>query len=393
MSGSKPTRVIIVTDTMHPFVIGGKEHRHFQIASRLVKAGIEVAVYTTKCWSGPRRLDIDGIEFVGLSRDRPRYAGSRRTVWQAVTFSLACLRLVAERFDLVDVDAIPLLPVLTACLAARLRRRPVVVTFHEIWSLHYWIGYAGPLLGPACALMQWIALRLPEVVIAGSAATARRIHAGRSVRLVTIEGGVDADVLTAVRAAGPWADLLYAGHLMPHKRVHLAIEALALLRARERPLTLLIVGTGQEEAALRGLAARLDLAESVIFQPPWENRERYVSALKSARVMVMPSAREGFGIGVLEALTLGIPVVMANDAGNLAKELVRPADRASIVAPDARSFASAISDWLDSASTRQSGGRQVPRTWDRCAAETLDLYAETLSNWADGKPAAIGDIS
>ena len=374
--GTTALRVVIVTDTMHPFVIGGKEHRHFQLAKGLIKNGASVVVYTTKCWHGPRRIRIAGIEFVGLSRDHPRYAGSRRTVWQALTFSIACLRLLTERFDVIDADAIPLLPVMTAWLVARLRRRPMVVTFHEVWPAAYWISYAGRLLGPACAIAQLAALHLPDAIVAGSAETARRIRPYGRSHVVTIESGADTEVLDATPATGPWSDLLYAGHLMPHKRVDLAVEALRVLADRGRRLTLLIVGTGPEEAFLGRLVTELGLADSVSLQHPWADRRRFVSALKSCKIMVMPSAREGFGIAVFEALTLGIPVVIANDGGNLATALVRPGDRASVVAPDPHSFATAIQYWLERPGRPRQDRQAGRRDWDRCARETLDVYTD-----------------
>jgi len=367
-------RVVIVTDTIYPFVIGGKEHRLYQIAVGMANENAEILIYTTKQWNGPRRVRIDGIEYVGITRERSRYIGARRKVWQALMYSIACLQLLTERFDVVDVDSIPLLPVIACWVVARLRRRPMVVTFHEAWSLEYWRSYCGDLLGAACAWTQLFAIRRSDVVIAASEGTARFIAEYHPRRLVTIENAVDVEMLKTVPARGPWSDLICVGRLVSHKRVELAIKALRVLTDQGVVVRMLILGTGPEEPFLRSLAADLGLADSVVFQHPWKDRKQFISALKSTKVMVMPSSREGFGISVLEALASGIPVVMADDAANLSRELVGPGDLASIVPPTAHSFASAIQTWLQFPGGRQSNAGVDHRSWSRCARDTLDVY-------------------
>jgi glycosyltransferase involved in cell wall biosynthesis len=55
------------------------------------------------------------------------------------------------------------------------------------------------------------------------------------------------------------------GRLVPHKRIELALEALAVLRARHPQVTLTVVGHGYWEANLRATAERLGVAERVTF--------------------------------------------------------------------------------------------------------------------------------
>ena len=58
----------------------------------------------------------------------PQYTGHRRSILQAIAFSLACVRLLTARFDLVEVDQIPILPMLVVKIVCMIRRKPVVAT-------------------------------------------------------------------------------------------------------------------------------------------------------------------------------------------------------------------------------------------------------------------------
>ena len=81
-----------------------------------------------------------------------------------------------------------------------------------------------------------------------------------------------------------------------------------------RPL-LLVVGDGEQRAALETQAARLGLAQDVRFLGKVSDDD-LVAAYRAADVAVAPSvALEGFGLVVLEALACGTPVVGSAVAG------------------------------------------------------------------------------
>ena len=63
--------------------------------------------------------------------------------------------------------------------------------------------------------------------------------------------------------------------------------------------------------------------------------------MKSSKVFVLPSTREGFGIVVLEANACGIPFVTTNHEDNAAKDLINDGNGISVRLNEAK-FASAI---------------------------------------------------
>jgi glycosyltransferase involved in cell wall biosynthesis len=95
-------------------------------------------------------------------------------------------------------------------------------------------------------------------------------------------------------------------------------------------------------------------------------------------VVVLPSAYEGFGLPVLEAMACGTPVVCSDIAA-----LREIAGDAALFAPpgDVESLAARIGDVLANAdlarSLSQKGLRQTSRfTWQETARQTLAAYEE-----------------
>ena len=289
------------------------------------------------------------MRYFGIGRYRPTHSGARRSIWQTLAFSVATLRLINKSFDVLDVDSVPLTAAVPAFLVTKVRRKGLVISCHEVWTRGQFSSYFSKRLGGVGSGMQGFVLRLPITKVCDSKGTSRRL-ADLGVRtefIETIELAVDTD---RIRRAAPcaWApDVLVVGHLVTDKRPDLALVTLRILHDRGTKYTLMIVGKGPQRESLERLAQYLRLSDHVVFQEPWADKDTYYSVLKSARVMFAPSRREGFGLAVLEALVVGTPVVMSSEADNLARELVKSSERASIVPPDPEAFANAIQGWLD----------------------------------------------
>ena len=54
-----------------------------------------------------------------------------------------------------------------------------------------------------------------------------------------------------------------------------------------------------------------------------EKHEDVYSLMKSSKVFVLPSTREGFGISVIEANACGIPVITVRHENNASKDLIQ----------------------------------------------------------------------
>jgi glycosyltransferase involved in cell wall biosynthesis len=103
--------------------------------------------------------------------------------------------------------------------------------------------------------------------------------------------------------------VIAAGSLTPRKNWDGLIKALSVTRERGFDIPLVAVGTGRSDYARSLPSLAVKLGVSVI----WINRHipshELALLYRRASALVYPSLFEGFGIPILEALTIGIPVV------------------------------------------------------------------------------------
>ncbi len=85
-----------------------------------------------------------------------------------------------------------------------------------------------------------------------------------------------------------------------------------LVNDRKLDVSLCLVGDGSSRKFLEDKVAEYGLQEYVYFAGRQENPYPYMA---SADVYVCSSRQEGFNIAILEAMTLGRPVVSADSAG------------------------------------------------------------------------------
>jgi glycosyltransferase involved in cell wall biosynthesis len=121
-----------------------------------------------------------------------------------------------------------------------------------------------------------------------------------------------------VRADASARTLAYVGRLIPLKRVHLLVEALALLPGWR----LRVIGDGPERGRLEALARSLGVAGACDFRGHVENAALEES-LDGCSMLVLPTGEnarqaEQFGKAALEAVSCGLPV-LASATGNLAR--------------------------------------------------------------------------
>ncbi len=185
----------------------------------------------------------------------------------------------------------------------------------------------------------WCARRA-DAVIAVSEATRRvmtDIEGVPSERIRVVYNGMEPlpaparEALMRARQAlgiGEQRVLLVAGRLHEEKGHRVLFEALAAVRSQLDPFVLLVAGEGPHRAQLEAEARALGLHPSVRFLG---QRSDVAELMSLATVVVVPSLAESFGYVVLEAMSLGRPVVATTSGG--IPEVVGGSGAALLVAP------------------------------------------------------------
>ncbi|NTV44199.1 MAG: glycosyltransferase [Candidatus Yonathbacteria bacterium] len=315
-------KIAFISDAVMPYHNGGKERRLYEISRRLVSDTREVHIYTMKWWDGPRTVVHDGVYFHAIGKLRPLYVGERRSITEGIFFACAVFRLFFERFDVMDVDQIPFFPLFSARIVAWVKRVPMYATWHEVWGKEYWHKYLGGLGGIIGYTIERLSFMVPDVVISNSEHTTRRLRESGCVKtIITVPLGVDVEGIAEAESDVAHSDVIFVGRLLDNKHVDLLIKAVDILKKQDIFLSALIIGDGPERQALETLVMTRGLEKDILFKGPVDDKEKY-AYMKSSKMFVFPSTREGFGISVIEANAAGLPVITTSHEQNAAKDLI-----------------------------------------------------------------------
>ena len=167
--------------------------------------------------------------------------------------------------------------------------------------------------------------------------------------------------------------LLSVGHLIERKGHHIAVEALQHLPE----VTLLIAGTGPEEAALKDLARRLGVADRLrwVGVVPQTELKWWYSA---ADVLALCSSREGWANVLLEAMACGTPVI-ATDIWGTPEVVSNPAAGVLMARRDASALAEAWVQLHAQLPTREATRAHAQTfSWEATTQGQLQLFQRVV---------------
>jgi glycosyltransferase involved in cell wall biosynthesis len=173
--------------------------------------------------------------------------------------------------------------------------------------------------------------------------------------------------------------LVSVGRLAPVKNHALLLNAFNKAHLSMPGLRLWMVGDGSERGALESLAAQLGLADKVTF---WGQQLDVAPYYSSADAFVMSSKSEGLPVSLLQAFSVGLPVVVT-DVGGMA-EVVRLARAGIVVSPtEPAEFAAAIQRMASSDTEREEFSKNAAATFqsqftlETMVAAYMELYKDT----------------
>jgi 1,4-alpha-glucan branching enzyme len=183
---------------------------------------------------------------------------------------------------------------------------------------------------------------------------------------------------------------LYTGRLAPVKGIETLLQAAKLVHDLNPGITFVLAGPWQmpHSPETYGLQLNQRSVNGVKWVGPRDQSE-LINWYKRARLFVMPSYYESFGISVVEAMAFGLPVV-ASDSGGLSEVIGHNGSGSLVPKRDPRALADAIMRLI---SATNSGREQVITARaavqkyhpQRIATETIELYrAMRGSNSSNG---------
>jgi len=344
---------------------GGSEIHADQIASMWAAAGLDVTLRTSFASGHPRLGRRNGYRVV---RKAGRY----------MVFPRAALGELTRRYGRADglVEIWNGMPFFSPLWT----NGPRVIFLHhlhaEMWdmTLPPHLARLGRLIEARLAPPLY---RRETVVTLSETSKHELVHdmgfATERVRVVA--PGVDARFGPGGQRS-PTPLVVAVGRLVPVKRFHLLVDALATVKRTVPDLEAVIVGEGYEREAIEAEIRAHD-AEDWVHLVGRVDDDALIDLYRRAWVLASTSAREGWGMTITEAAACGTPAVVTDIAGH--RDAVRE-DRSGLLVHANGDFAAALERVVTDGGLRSrlSAGaidRAAECTWEATAVGTLEALA------------------
>ena len=352
---------------------GGVETNVREVTRRLRAMGEEVRVFASDLydedrWERRRGYAplVDGVPVTRFPVVRRLIPGLTMPLWPGLIPALA-----DSDADVVHAHSHRYGHLLEAAAVARRRSIPFVVSTHyhpadrgEPWTKRGLLRGQDFLFGAAV-------YRSAQAIVVETELERRRVaeFAPRE-KLRVIPPGVDSAAWTQAGAGPippglPEAYIVYAGRIASNKGLPGLLEALAMLPAEHRIPLLLVGADWGEGERIRSTARRLGIEPQVRLLGHRPDPAEYRAILGHARLLVLPSEWEAFGLVLLEAMAAGVPVV-ASAVGGIPEVLEEGAAGRLVPYGDPEALAGALAETL-------ADGPEIRRRVDRARRRAIGL--------------------
>jgi glycosyltransferase involved in cell wall biosynthesis len=386
-------RILQVLPYYYPAVrYGGPVRCVHGLATSLVRRGHQVSVYTTNM-DGAGNLDVPldrPVVIDGVSVHYFPVPALRRLFWCP---SLArALRHDISNFDVVHLQTLYLWPIYAGARAAQRAGIPYVMSPHGMM--------VGRMIRQHSRLvkMAWINLVEKRSLRHASALQVNSELEGREAKalglelpeVISVPVGVAPPAACALLNVGSFSHLprpyvLFVG------RVHWTKGLDRLITAWKSVPGVHLVIAGNDDvgysATLSALAARENVADRVHFIGAVSDEQKW-ALYANAKLFVLPSYSDSFGIVVAEAMAMGCPVVVTPQVG--VADVVRNAGTGIVTDNAPPALGKAIGGFLaDSGQLARAGlaGQRAAKelfSWDSIAVQTEAIYRKILRpNWPE----------
>lgn len=323
-------KILVLTHEFPP-VGGGGGRVARDIACGLARRGHQIHVLTASLEGLPGDEQMSGVyvqRVASMRREafRAKFVEMARYDWSALIEGLKIIR--AWQPDLIHAHfAVP--AGAAAAVLSKLTGVPYVLTAH--------LGdVPGALPEKTDGWFKWIYPFTPAVwrgaarVTAVSKFTRDLALEHYPVPIDVIHNGMDSKTLPLrSNIAGAAPHIVFAGRFVEQKNPQHLVDALS--RLKDLPWTCSMLGDGPLLEAVRETAARYGLSERLSFSG-WVTPEEVLNFFARSDILVLPSRSEGLSVVGVQALGMGLALVLSDVGGN--GELVQDGENGFLFAAD-----------------------------------------------------------
>ena len=358
-------------DIKTPFA-GGAEVYTYEICKRLVAKGHNITLLTPKFKDCIDCEIIDGIKIL-------RYGGRYSLYFKAKNYYKKYLQV--ENFDIV-IDQINTIPFFTPSYVNNKKIVSLIYQlarefwFHEIKFPFNFIGYY--FFEKAC-LKKYS--RFPSITISESTKSDLKELNFKNLNIVPI--GINSASLynEEIKINNREIILTYLGRLTKTKKTLDILKAFKIVNKQFRETKLSLIGDGYLKKYLIKYATSLDCADNIIFHGFLEEYEKF-QILNKSKLLLVSGIREGWGIVVTEANSVGVPAIGYNIHG--LRDSIIDGGTGLLCEPNPEGMAKKIIKFLEDKNLQDTLSKNALKysrnfSWDK-SAEEFEKVLESICN-------------
>ena len=322
-------KIAFITESVYPYFFGGQEKMIYDYATILAQDH-SIKIVTMKQWDGSSTMVKEGVSYVGICARLPIYKknGKRN--------SIASLWLGIKTFfwvlccdeDILFINVFPYFPLIFARMAIFFKKKkPVIIGgWAEYWGKEYWKKYYPCHWWMGVFLERASYAVIDHIVVISQFTRNKIVRAfGTGTKKMTIlaPAYIKTNIINSVSVHEKKYDIIYYGRIIAHKHVEHIVNVVEKSLLQGTPLRALIIGDGPDKKHITDMIAIKKIEKNIDLMDFIDDYAELITQIKSAKVMIQPSEREGFGITVVEANACGLPVFVISYPDNASAELVK----------------------------------------------------------------------
>jgi phosphatidylinositol alpha-mannosyltransferase len=345
-------RLLFTIPDFWPHVRRGSERLVHDLAVAMAERDHEVTILTRPGRGHTGTVQAEGFEVRYAQRPRisRRLLGLNPLEGFSITAASHAVRHPAQVHHAFYIsDAYGLM------LAARLRPRPVIFSWHGLPERGWWETHEP-------RTHRWY-LRMSEraeVVTVMTQVSAEQLRRDYGREAIVLTPGVFVDDFIRPRQASEHRTIVCAAAVDDgRKRIDLLLSAFEMVAREVDDIRLLLVGPGDSSAVQRQVAG---MVGSIASRINWRPEPDLPGTYADCAVGALTSYKEAFGLVAVEYMAAGMPALVSDDGG--AAEIVTPGTGVVFASGNVQACAAGLMNVLDLAND--------PATPSRCVARARD---------------------
>jgi glycosyltransferase involved in cell wall biosynthesis len=381
-------RILIFAAYFYPH-IGGYEKIVYELSRRLVQSDYEIDILTCNTERAPAYEELDGIHIYRLPCWNA--LNSLYPIPKPCPAGFKILRrLLRKNYDIVNTQTRFFITSFLGLIFAKLKKTPLVHTEHgtrhstvpnkvvDLISRTY-DHTIGDLLVKSARRNIGVSQAACEFLKHLGAANTQVIYNGIDTGIFKRE---DTNYRQKLGIGNDALVVTFVGRLIYAKGAQDLISAFPRIKDTASNVKLLIVGGGPYRAELEKLARRTDCSSSILFLGQKKQAE-LIEILSATDIFVNPSYSEGLPTSVMEAASIGLPII-ATDVGGTREIITTGKTGILVQARDMGQLAEELCRLCADAELRGKLGKNArilaerKFDWDKITGEYIKLYASLI---------------